>query len=410
MILESPYNTPRKWNGWYNHRLLILALGLFTAALVYRRADAFTNPQFWAEDGMVFFVEQDHHAEFIPFQNYNGYIHFIPRTVAYAEKTLGVPLEWAPVFYNYATYGMCLFYLGLLWFFLPYTRLTRFFMITCLGVLPLATEVYMNLTNVQWFSCLGLMLLFFNLKIKPGLGWVWLLIAVLMAGLTGPFSVMFLPLLVWKCWKHRKNMPALVPCLLAVFTGLIQLGFLYTHFHGRIFPALPIPKYHVFLTFYNTIKQALLLDHRMITEFRWRHLVLILPPVLGYVYMLWRSIKKRKEINLLILLCLGLNVFFTIQVNWPYEWLMSPFLGGMRYFFIPFTLVCWFMLIQLQQIKPGQYIMFGALLALFFAHGKWVRSKFLDLKWKQEVEEYRTKGDLIIPINPLGWFVILRKE
>jgi hypothetical protein len=53
---------------WKNNRLFLLAILLFTVALVYRRADAFTNPQFWAEDGMVFFVEQDHHEEFIPFQ------------------------------------------------------------------------------------------------------------------------------------------------------------------------------------------------------------------------------------------------------------------------------------------------------------------------------------------------------
>jgi hypothetical protein len=409
MILESPYKSRTK-SWWINHRLFVLAIGFFTAALVYRRADAFTNPQFWAEDGMVFFVEQDHHPEFIPFQNYNGYIHFIPRTVSYVEKITGTPLEWAPVFYNYSTYIICVFYLGMLWFFLPYTQLTRFFMVVCLGVLPLANEVYMNLTNVQWFSCLGLMLLFFNLKVKPGLSWAMLLLGIVMAGLTGPFSVMFLPLLAWKCWKHRKNIPALVPCLLAVFTGLIQLVFLYTHFHGRVFPAMAIPKYHFLLTFYNAIKQTLLLDHRMITEFRWRHLVLILPVVLGYLYMLVVSIKNRKEINLLILFCLALNVFFTVKVNWPYEWLMSPFLGGMRYFFIPFTLIFWYLILQVEKLKLAQGCMFGALLVLFVAHGKWVRSKFLDLHWKQEVQEYRTKGDLIIPINPLGWFVILRKE
>jgi hypothetical protein len=47
---------------------------------------------------------------------------------------------------------------------------------------------------------------------------------------------------------------------------------------------------------------------------------------------------------------------------------------------------------------------------MFFLHGKWVRSSFVDLNWKKEVQEYKTTGDLIIPINPVGWYVILKKK
>lgn len=395
---------------WPSNRFFLLAIFFFTASLVYRRADAFTNPQFWAEDGMVFFLEQDHHPEFIPFQNYNGYIHLIPRTVAYVEKIIQTPLEWAPTIYNYVTYLICIFFLSLLWRFLSYNQLTKFLMIVSIGVLPIANEVYMNLTNVQWFSGLGLILLFFDLKIKSARDLIILSLAVLFAGLTGPFSVMFAPLIAWKCWKYRKNLMQLLPCLIALLTGLVQFIFLYTHFHGRLFPNLPIPENHLMVMFYNAIKQTFLLDHRMLTEFRTRHLLVILPLILVYVGSLIWSFKKRKEINILLLLCIGLNVFFTVKANWPFEWLMSPFLGGMRYYFLPFTLCIWYVFIQTRRIAIAQVSICLAMVVLFFAHGKWVRSSFLDLKWKQEVAEYKTKGDLIIPINPLGWYVILRKK
>lgn len=395
---------------WRNNRLFLLAIFFFTAALVYRRADAFTNPQFWAEDGMVFFMVQDHHPEFIPFENYNGYIHLIPRTVAYVAKVVQIPLESVPAFYNYVTYLICLFFLSLLWRFLSYNQLTKFLMIVSIGVLPIANEVYMNLTNVQWFSGLGLILLFFDLRLKSIYDLIILSVAVFFAGLTGPFSVMFAPLILWKCWKHRKNLIQLLPCILAILTGLVQFIFLYTHFHGRLFPNLPVPENHLMVMFYNAIKQTFLLDHRMLTEFRTRHLLVIVPLVLTFVGLLIWSFKRRKEINILLLLCIGLNIFFTVKANWPFEWLMSPFLGGMRYYFLPFTLSFWFMLIQIRRIPIAQICIFTGLVALFFAHKKWVRSSFLDLKWKQEVAEYKTKGDLIIPINPLGWYVILRKK
>ncbi len=395
---------------WKNNRLFLLAILLFTVALVYRRADAFTNPQFWAEDGMVFFVEQDHHEEFIPFQNYNGYIHFIPRTVSYLAKLTQVPLEWVPTFYNYFTCLIYLIYFYLIWSFIPFQQRTRFFMISVIGFLPIAFEVYMNLTNVQWFSALILILLFFDLKIKEIRSSIGLSFFVLLAGLTGPFSMMFLPILIWKGWKWRTQVFNLIPLIIAVLTGLVQLLFLYNHFQGRLFPNIPVPHNHLWLTFYNAIKQVFLFDHRMIVEFKWKHWFAIVPIILLYLGSFLYSLKRKDETGILLLICIGLNVFFTVKANWPFEWLISPFLGGMRYFFLPFVLILWYIFQTSNQQKILPFIIYLLVIVMFFVHGKWVRSSFVDLNWKKEVQEYKTTGDLIIPINPVGWYVILKKK
>ena len=53
------------------------------ALLVVRRADALTNPQFWAEDATIFFktaFEQPTLASLLA--PYAGYLHLVPRCVA----------------------------------------------------------------------------------------------------------------------------------------------------------------------------------------------------------------------------------------------------------------------------------------------------------------------------------------
>jgi hypothetical protein len=268
----------------------------------------------------------------------------------------------------------------------------------------------MNLTNVQWFSALVLLLLLFKFKSDRVPDKIALVIGVIFAGLTGPFSVMFVPLFLFKLWKERRSGFNAVTLIIALTTGLIQLIFLYVHFKGRLFPALPVPQQHLGVMFYNILKQVFFLDHRLIAEFRLRHWLLIIPFALLFLILLLNDIRKKRETQALILICIALNLIFTIAINWPFEWLMSPFLGGMRYFFVPFTLCSWYILFSFKNFRMVQFVFIILLTGLFVAHGKWVRNSYVDMHWKEEVKEYKEKGELIAPINPPGWFVIFKQK
>ncbi|WP_312930666.1 hypothetical protein, partial [Stutzerimonas nitrititolerans] len=74
-------------------------------ALAYKCNDALSTPQFWAEDATVFFSDQFGHAWPQLFSPYAGYLHTLPRLVAWAASWLS-PGK-APLIYNAAAIVLC---------------------------------------------------------------------------------------------------------------------------------------------------------------------------------------------------------------------------------------------------------------------------------------------------------------
>src|SRR5215469_2472520 len=72
----------------------LLSLGL----LCLKSLDAITNPQFWAEDGAIFYAQQT--ANYWPqiATPYAGYLHVVPRVVAWLSSSID-PL-YLPLIYN----------------------------------------------------------------------------------------------------------------------------------------------------------------------------------------------------------------------------------------------------------------------------------------------------------------------
>ena len=62
------------WRKTVIHSTVLIGVA---AALFFRRPDAFLNPQFWAEDGTVFFKSNFYNAPSF-FTPSAGYLHFIP--------------------------------------------------------------------------------------------------------------------------------------------------------------------------------------------------------------------------------------------------------------------------------------------------------------------------------------------
>lgn len=181
-----------------------LFLVLFLA-IAFKSNDALTTPQFWAEDGKDFFAAQ--YAQWLPhvFTPYAGYLHAIPRLVAWMANFTS-PVR-APLIYNLSAIVMSAaglaFVLGRLRHVLPLSL-----MLATILVLPTSGEIFGNLTNVQWF--LQLVLPVACLTTAPRLrGWrahagdmVLLLVA-----LTGPFSLITSCLVVglWlSSWLDRR--------------------------------------------------------------------------------------------------------------------------------------------------------------------------------------------------------------
>lgn len=170
---------------------------IVAAVLILRRPDAVTNPQFWAEDAVIFFSNAFHcSSPATLIRDYGGYYHLVPRVVAYVSVRLLEP-EWIPLSYNVVTILGCT---TSIWLF----TLRRFrFLIgsdwvrlgaSCFfaGMHP-SFELVTNLTNLHWWLTAGCLLALFmptysRLEAAAVAG------LQVLTGLSSPWPVLLAPL------------------------------------------------------------------------------------------------------------------------------------------------------------------------------------------------------------------------
>ncbi len=122
--------------------------------LGFRIVDRLADPQFWAEDGVIFFQQALERgalaAIFVP---YAGYLHVLPRLIA-AVGTL-FPVLWVPALYTVVALAIeawcCSF------FALPRFRAVvrsdalRYACCIVLAAVPVGYDLTGNLANLQWY-------------------------------------------------------------------------------------------------------------------------------------------------------------------------------------------------------------------------------------------------------------------
>ncbi len=169
-----------------------VGLFLIAAVLLFLKSpDAILNPQFWAEDGPIFFAAQFHHALPQLLTPYAGYLHVVPRLVAWAANWFD--FAKAPLIYNSTAIlidAACIAYVSLRlrhWF--PHWAVFLSFFIV-----PAAGDIFGTITNAQWFMQFVLAAACLVPDRKGAKTPIALrvagYIALALAGLSGPFSVL----------------------------------------------------------------------------------------------------------------------------------------------------------------------------------------------------------------------------
>lgn len=155
------------------------------------------RPQFFAEDGLVFF-QQLHDGGFwrTLVSPTAGYLNTVPRLVAGAA--LALPLAWSPLVYAVAAFLVQAAPLGYLFSgrlrrHLPDRRLQALAAAVYVAV-PNSYETYVTLTNIQWN--LALVALVILIAEPPAGRWACVLEAAFLGvfSLTGPLCMILLPL------------------------------------------------------------------------------------------------------------------------------------------------------------------------------------------------------------------------
>jgi len=166
--------------------------------LVLRRTDGISNPQFWAEDGSVFFQENltlgCWHALHTFFR---GFPYLVQKLVACAATPF--PIARVPLVYNVVAYIVTA--ASIASFSLPAFRqvirgdLLRVLFCLAIAALPQATELVGNVTNTSWYLGIWLMLLPLMRLPRSLIALGLLGAATLLATFSVPLSVVTAP--VW---------------------------------------------------------------------------------------------------------------------------------------------------------------------------------------------------------------------
>lgn len=210
--------------GWQFHFTVFVSVSLL---ILTRRPDALLHAQFFAEDGTVWFAEAYNfgwfHSLLIP---HTGYFQTLPRLAA--ALALLVPLSLAPLAMNLI--GMCIQALPVNFLLAERsaslgTFRVRGLMAIAYVALPNVTEINVNITNGQWhlalLACLTLLANPASNAFARGVDFAILLIA----GFTGPFCLMLLPVggTLWWVYRSPERLQRLAIIALATVVQTIAL-------------------------------------------------------------------------------------------------------------------------------------------------------------------------------------------
>jgi hypothetical protein len=157
--------------------------------MAFRSGHALIAPQFWAEDATVFFREQIGHSLPLLARPYAGYLHFLPRMVAWLADMGAV--RHAPLIYNLSAWLITSASITF-----AIVRLERhvpmMVSFAALLLVPAGGEAIASLTNVQWYTQLALALLCLLPVVDQSGPYrrSGRLLVVAVLALTGPFSIL----------------------------------------------------------------------------------------------------------------------------------------------------------------------------------------------------------------------------
>jgi hypothetical protein len=347
--------------------------------LYWRFPDRFAYGYLWAEDAPVFMKAAYEDGAGSLLRPYQGYLHLLPRLIAFAVATIFHP-EHIPFVLPIA----CAFFSGLAGSLIFCTALQfpgiearsrkAFAASVALApfLVPHGGEVFLTVTNLQWILALPLMWLLWDLFVDHNATEVsHVQVAVrgaliLLLTLTGPFGLIFFPVtLLAVGLTGRRPRPRATWVILALYAlaAALQAVFLFS-FHSAKSPAhhfkwlVEFFRYFLLTPFLPPPVYVALSRH-------WALMGIPLAVAIAAVTLLASRLSRRYS-TALFALGLVLWVMSVLRVNSPevhFYWIGA----GERYLYIPFVMLSWGLLIAGASATRGSvrtvaWLMCGAIL------------------------------------------------
>ncbi len=390
---------------WLQAPRTLAGLVLVCAVLLaLRKPWALHTPQLWAEDGSIFLTQDEQMGLRAFFEPYNGYLHLLPRLIAWiASHTADV--AWWPAIYNGLAFALNLALFarlasrrielpGKAWLMLAF-------------VLVVGTgEVLINVTNVQWVTAFFLVLQLFTAPATNAgqrLGDLALLGVV---GLNGPFAIVLLPVFAWRAWRDRQldawlALAVIAGCAAAQGFFLRRAGL---SLEGNTAAFRP-------LMFFS------ILGSRLVTwplfgpgaVRAWPQILHAALGVLIIAPLLWRAFRadSQRPTRAIIATVFGLITLASLYRVRADTWERDDMVNGDRYFYMPRVLLAWLLIWECRAVSGTvAWIARGVgLLAVIMHAPRFVLPAPPDYKWAAHCDPIRRGVPANIYTLPEGWWI-----
>lgn len=402
-------DTPLSW------RDTAAVLGLVALTLLLRRPDSLLRPQFYCEDGIIFFWQAYERggaaALFVP---YAGYLHLIPRLFAWAGEAL--PILWRPAFDNYGALALTLGWTAML---CRYVRLDlrgaeRVALALATVLVPQGGEVFLTLSNLQWMQVPLLVALILQRPARTR-GQLWVEGALLLVGgLTGPMIIFLLPLFAVRWWRHgwygRGELVLLLPALgaAAIQTWLIA------HSERVQFqpPTLAARPWLKALGF--ELPGRLFLGDQ-VPELLGNAFWVLTPALLVAAGLLvWRGAATdgghRRRLALVCLFTGAIFLAAALRTVAHDPLILQPLASGSRYCYVPYVMAAWALVLLYGGVPPGwpRRLAGGLLASMLLASAtRFTAPRQPNFHWARQAQHLQAGEATTVrhpALGPEGWY------
>jgi len=404
------------------HHILIFLFAY--AVLISRRPDAVLHPQFYAEDGHVWFADAYNLGWWTAlFRAQDGYFQTFPRLGA--ALALLFPLAVAPLVLNLIAIAVQALPVTILlskrsagWGSLRF----RAAMAAMYLALPNCREMGAIITSSQWIVALCVFLLLAAPAPKGWAGRVIDVVLLALCGLTGPFCFLLVPIALFLAWRTRDRWHWVLAGLLCAFCVLQAWGLLVINPAGRAASPLGAsPALFLRIVAGQVYLGTLLGGNGLAARagagvFAFLLCVAIGGTAIAAVCFARASIEWKL---LFVFSCLLLAASLVSPAAYPpagiTRWELLANVGGIRYWFFPTLAFAW-CLLWCARRRAGAMAAASVLLLCAMSFGvvrDWHHPALKDLHYREFTESFSTAPAgtvVVVPENPQGWNIRLVKR
>jgi hypothetical protein len=409
--------TGRAGIGW---ELQLLVFFIAAVAVVSRRPDALFNPQFFGEDGAVWYPEAYMFGWFTSVLHPRaGYFQSLPRLAA--AVALLAPLRFAPLVMNLIGLTVQVLPVNILlsarcrnWASLA----VRACMAIAYLALPNSKEIDVATADAQWHLALLACLLVLACTPQGLISRFFDILVLLLSGLTGPFCLFLLPVSAIFWWVRRDRWRIAGIVTLAV-TSAIQLSALLRSASATRPHVILGATRELFLQLVaKQVYLAALLGEPSLGVRR-SFLVLSVVALLGTSILVYCLIKASLELKLFIVFS---ALVFVASLRNPIvsttipQWQVLILAAGIRYWFFPMLAFVWALIycVSSNSNWPIRIIAAAGLLTMPIGIANdWRYPAYKDFDFAAHARQFASAapGTLVtIPIFPQGWTMQVVKK